>query len=51
MGILLTTVKKSVRRYRAEGAAGLLDRSSRLGSVVVGVKRFANSLRPSSVSA
>src|ERR1700683_1410739 len=29
MGISLTTVKKWVRRYRAEGAAGLLDRSSR----------------------
>jgi hypothetical protein len=29
MGISLTTVKKWVRRYWAEGAAGLLDRSSR----------------------
>ena len=29
MGISLTTLKKWVRRYRAEGAAGLQDRSSR----------------------
>jgi transposase InsO family protein len=29
MGVSLTTVKKWLRRYRAEGASGLLDRSSR----------------------
>jgi transposase InsO family protein len=29
MGVSLTTVKKWLRRYRSEGAAGLLDRSSR----------------------
>jgi transposase InsO family protein len=29
MGVSLTTVKKWVRRYRSEGPAGLLDRSSR----------------------
>jgi len=31
MGVSLTTVKKWLRRYRAEGLAGLLDRSSRPG--------------------
>lgn len=29
MGVSLTTVKKWLRRYRAEGSSGLLDRSSR----------------------
>jgi transposase InsO family protein len=29
MGVSLTTLKKWLRRYRAEGAVGLLDRSSR----------------------
>jgi len=29
MGVSLTTLKKWVRRYRAEGMAGLQDRSSR----------------------
>jgi transposase len=29
MGVSLTTVKKGFRRYRAEGLAGLQDRSSR----------------------
>jgi transposase InsO family protein len=29
MGVSLTTLRKWLRRYRAEGAAGLLDRSSR----------------------
>ena len=29
MGVSLTTLKKWLRRYRAEGSAGLLDRSSR----------------------
>jgi transposase InsO family protein len=29
MGVSLTTLKKWLRRYRTEGAAGLLDRSSR----------------------
>jgi transposase InsO family protein len=29
MGVSLTTLKKWLRRYRAEGASGLLDRSSR----------------------
>ena len=29
MGVSLTTLKKWLRRYRAEGSLGLLDRSSR----------------------
>jgi transposase len=29
MGVSLTTLKKWLRRYRAEGPAGLLDRSCR----------------------